>query len=103
MKGSPDKKGAFRRCTCPRGVRSFMREQHVTPGTRRSDYIGKQAQFHRRILRTWVHGLATGIQNHNTDEKRVVADLNDDPMIVVLSFDRVGVVCPFAQVVSCQN
>ena len=30
----------------------------------------KITQFHNRILRTWVHGLDTGVQHHTTDEKR---------------------------------
>jgi hypothetical protein len=42
--GPPGKQGTFRGCTCPRGVRTFMREQPVTPGTGRSEYIDQPAE-----------------------------------------------------------
>ena len=62
----------------------------------------KITQFHNRILCTWVHGLVTGVQNHNTDEKRPVADVNDAPVSYLCQRQRVSGLS-FVQVVSCQN
>jgi hypothetical protein len=33
MEGSPDKQGTFRGCTYPVGVRTFVQDRHVAPGT----------------------------------------------------------------------
>jgi hypothetical protein len=36
-------------------------------------------QFHSRILRTWVQGLAAADQHHKRDKKRAAGDVNDAP------------------------
>ena len=36
-------------------------------------------QFHSRILRTWVEGLAAEDQHHKRDKKRAAGDVNDAP------------------------
>jgi hypothetical protein len=37
----------------------------------------KLKQFHSRILRTWVQGLAEEDQHHKRDKKRAVGDVNE--------------------------
>jgi hypothetical protein len=36
-------------------------------------------QFHSRILRTWVQGLAAEDEHHKRDKKRAAGDVNDGP------------------------
>ena len=36
-------------------------------------------QFHSRILRTWVQGLAVEDEHHKRDKKRAAGDVNDGP------------------------
>jgi hypothetical protein len=39
----------------------------------------KLKQFHNRILRTWVQGLAAEDHHHKRDKKRAAGDVKDDP------------------------
>ena len=78
MEGSPGKKGVFRDApvldqyglSCENDMSLLVQEDLIALGR-------KITQFHSRIPRTWVHGLVMGVQ-YNTDEKRPVADVNDE-------------------------
>ena len=59
MEGSPGDQGAFRYCTCPRGLWNIVRERHVAMDE--DDLVAlcsKLKQFFpSKILRKWVQGL----------------------------------------------
>jgi hypothetical protein len=60
------------RISCENDVSLLVQEDLIALGS-------KLNQFHSRILRTWVQGLAAEDQHRKRDKKRAVGDVNDAP------------------------